>query len=216
MRKVVLAGVALLAAGSANAQVKVGIVDSLSGPVASIGVPYDKGFKAWEAGPMDAGGQKLIITTIDDASDPAVAARAAKKLVEEDHVDVLLGSAGTPASNAVYSVAAEAKVPMIITGNSFIPGERGAWEITIPQPPPLMIAADLPMMQKAGVKTIAYIGYSDGWGDLVYDSLKQIVEPAGIKVIANERYARADTSVTPQILKIMALHADAAFTGGSG
>jgi branched-chain amino acid transport system substrate-binding protein len=216
MRKVVLAGVALLAAGSANAQVKVGIVDSLSGPVASIGVPYDKGFKAWEAGPMDAGGQKLIITTIDDASDPAVAARAAKKLVEEDHVDVLLGSAGTPASNAVYSVAAEAKVPMIITGNSFIPGERGAWEITIPQPPPLMIAADLPMMQKAGVKTIAYIGYSDGWGDLVYDSLKQIVEPAGIKVIANERFARSDTSVTPQILKILALHPDAVFTGGSG
>jgi len=66
------------------------------------------------------------------------------------------------------------------------------------------------------VKTIAYIGYSDGWGDLVYDSLKQIVEPAGIKVIANERFARSDTSVTPQILKILALHPDAVFTGGSG
>jgi len=216
MRIMVLTGAALLAAGSVHAQVKVGIVDSLSGPVASIGVPYDKGYKAWEAGPMDAGGQKLIITEIDDASDPAVAARAAKKLVEEDHVDVLLGSAGTPASNAVYGVAYEAKVPMIVTGNSFIPGERGAWEITIPQPPPLMIAADLPMMQKAGVKTIAYIGYSDGWGDLVYDSLLKIVEPAGIKVIANERYARSDTSVTPQILKILALHPDAVFTGGSG
>ena len=216
MRIMVLAGVAVLAAGGANAQVKVGIVDSLSGPVASIGVPYDKGYKAWEAGPMDTGGVKLIITEIDDASDPAVAARAAKKLVEEDHVDVLLGSAGTPASNAVYGVAYEAKVPMIITGNSFIPGERGAWEITIPQPPPLMIAADLPMMQKAGVKTIAYIGYSDGWGDLVYDSLLKIVEPAGIKVIANERFARSDTSVTPQILKILALHPDAVFTGGSG
>src|SRR5271156_1771073 len=127
MRIMVLTGAALLAAGSVHAQVKVGIVDSLSGPVASIGVPYDKGYKAWEAGPMDAGGQKLIITEIDDASDPAVAARAAKKLVEEDPVDARHGPAGTPASNAVYGVAYEAKVPMIVPGNSFIPGERGAW-----------------------------------------------------------------------------------------
>ncbi len=196
----------------AEAQVKVGIIDSLSGPVASIGVPYAKGFAAWEAG----GTQGMKIIQIDDTSDPAAAARAAKKLVEEEHVDVLVGSAGTPTSLAIYGVAVESKTPMIITANGLVTGERGAWEITIPQPVPLMISADVEAMKKAGVKTIGYIGFSDAWGDLVYDSLIKIVEPLGIKVVANERYGRADTSVTPQILKIMALRPDAVFTGGSG
>ncbi len=211
--KLALATIAAVAAASqAQAQVKVGIINSLSGPVASIGVPYNKGFLAWQAG----GTQGMKIIQIDDASDPAAAARAAKKLVEEEHVDVLVGSAGTPTSMAIYGVAAESKTPMIITANGLVPGERGAWEITIPQPVPLMISADVEAMKKANVKTIGYIGFSDAWGDLVHDSLIKIVEPLGIKVIANERYARADTSVTPQILKIMALHPDAVFTGGSG
>jgi branched-chain amino acid transport system substrate-binding protein len=210
-----LAGFAL-APAVAQAQVKVGIITSMSGPVASIGVPYSKGYDAWLAGNSDMSGQKFTLLRIDDASDPAAAARAAKKLIEEDKVDVLLGSAGSPTSLAIYGVAAEAKVPMLITANAEVPGERGDWEITIPQPAPLMIAADLEQMKKAGIKTIAYIGYSDAWGDLVYDSLVKTVEPAGIKITMNERYARADTSVTPQILKIIASRPDAVFTGGSG
>ena len=215
MRTKLLALTLLLLAAPATAQVRVGIITSNSGPAASIGIPYAKGYAAWNAGPSDTGGKTLIITQIDDASDPAVAARAAKKLIEDDHVDVIVGSAGTPASLAIYGVAAEAHVPMVLTANAGVPGERGMWEITIPQPVPLMIAADLPQMQKDGVKTIAFIGYSDAFGDLVYDSLKQIVEPAGIKVTMNERFARADTSVTPQILKIIASRPDAVFTGGS-
>ena len=210
-----LAATALLAA-PAQAQVKVGLITSLSGPVASIGVPYAKGFAAFQAGTTEVAGKKLTFIQIDDASDPSAAARAAKKLIEEDHVDVIVGSAGTPTTLAAYGVAYEAKVPMIITANGLVTGERGSWEITIPQPVPLMISADIEQMKKAGVKTIGYIGYSDAWGDLVYDGLVKAVEPAGMKVVANERYARADTSVTPQILKIMALRPDAVFTGGSG
>jgi branched-chain amino acid transport system substrate-binding protein len=206
----------IAAAGAAHAQVAVGIITSLSGPVSSIGIPYDKGYKAWEAGGTEVAGQKLKLIEIDDASDPSAAARAAKKLIEEDHVDVILGAASTPASMAVYGVSSEAKVPLIITANGLVPGEKGAWEITIPQPPELMVAADIPMMQKAGVKTVAYIGYSDAWGDLVYNALLQSVKGTDIKLIANERYARTDTSVTPQVLKIIAMHPDAVLTGGSG
>jgi branched-chain amino acid transport system substrate-binding protein len=63
---------------------------------------------------------------------------------------------------------------------------------------------------------VAYIGYSDAWGDLVYNALTQSVQGTDIKVVMNERYARTDTSVTPQILKIIAAHPDAVLTGGSG
>jgi branched-chain amino acid transport system substrate-binding protein len=200
----------------AVAQVKVGVVISQSGPIASIGVPYMKGIAAFMAGGGMAGGQKLELITIDDGSDPAASARAAKKLIEEDKVDILVGSAGAPPSLALYGVAAEAKVPLIITANVAIPGDKGAWEITIPQPAPLMVAADVAHMKAHGVKRVAYIGFSDAWGDIVYDALKQTAGPAGIEIISNERFARTDASVTPQILKIMALHPDAVLTGGSG
>jgi branched-chain amino acid transport system substrate-binding protein len=210
------AALASLAPAMAQAQIKVGVVMSQSGAVSSIGIPYVKGIAAFMAGNTDIAGQKLQLIQIDDASDPAAAARAAKKLIEEEHVDVLLGSAGSPASLALYGVAAEAHVPVLITANALVPGERGAWEITVPQPAPLMVAGDIEHMKKHGIKTVAFIGYGDAWGDLVYDALIRNAEPAGIKVVANERFARADTSVTPQVLKIIAARPDAVLTGGSG
>jgi branched-chain amino acid transport system substrate-binding protein len=66
------------------------------------------------------------------------------------------------------------------------------------------------------VKTVGYIGFSDAWGDLVYDALTKSAPAAGIKVVSNERYARADASVTGQVLKIVALRPDAVITGTSG
>lgn len=220
MRHFKLAASAILAstvaAASAQAQVVVGIITSLSGPVSSIGIPYARGYAAWEAGGTEVAGEQLKLIQIDDASDPSAAARAAKKLIEEDHVDVVLGAASSPASLAVYGVTSEAKVPLIITANALVPGDKGAWEITIPQPAELMVAADVQMMKKANVHTVAYIGYSDAWGDLVYNALMHSVQGTDIKVIMNERYARNDTSVTPQVLKIIAAHPDAVLTGGSG
>ena len=100
--------------------------------------------------------------------------------------------------------------------NVVVPGEGAQWSITVPQEPLLMVTADVEAMKKAGIKTVAYIGFSDVWGDLVYNALKKAAEPAGIEILTNERYARADTSVTAQILKVMAAHPDAVLTGGSG
>jgi len=71
-------------------------------------------------------------------------------------------------------------------------------------------------MKKSGVKTLGYIGFSDAWGDLVYDAVTELAPLAGIKVISNERYARADSSVTGQVLKIVSLKPDAVITGTSG
>ena len=72
-------------------------------------------------------------------------------------------------------------------------------------------------MKQNGVKTVGYIGFSDAWGDLVYDALMKAapVLPAS-RSSGNERYARADQSVTGQVLKIVALRPDAVMTGGAG
>ena len=220
MRKLVgtlLAGLAAVAlAGPARADVTIGVVMSMTGPVSSIGLPYMKGFAAAEAGTPDIGGQKIHVIAIDDQSDPSAGARAARKLIEEDHADVIVGSAGTPVSNAVYSVAAKAKVPMVYTANGAIPGPAGAYEITIPQPMGLVLSAVAEHMQKAGVHTVAFIGFNDAFSNAVLAGLKQNTDKLGIRIVDDERYARNDTSVTPQVLKMIAAHPDAMFTGGSG
>ena len=216
LRTCLAAAVAATLCVPARADVTVGIVMSMTGPVSSIGLPYMKGIAAAMAGTSEVAGQKLKLVQIDDRSDPTASAQAGKKMIEDEHVDVLVGSAGTPASLALYSVAAEAHVPLIITANTSVPGERGGWEVSIPQPAALMMKAVAEHMQAHGIHTVGYIGFNDGWGDSVYDGMQVTGQPRGIRIIANERYARNDTSVTPQALKLIGVHPDAMLTGGAG
>ena len=205
-----------LAAQALAADLKVGFITSLSGPVSSLGIPYGKGIQAAAAFKSEIGGRKVQLIQLDDASDPSTAARNARKLIDEDKVDVIIGTAGSPGALAIAAVSRETKTPLISIANANLPGPDGAWMVTIPQPAPLMIGAVVEHMKKQGIKTVGYIGFSDAWGDLVYDSLMQAAGPAGIKVLTNERYARADTAVTGQALKIMAVRPDAVIAGGSG
>jgi branched-chain amino acid transport system substrate-binding protein len=208
----------LLAVSSASAaDLTVGFVTSLSGPGASIGIPYEKGILAGDAYAAKIGDTNIKLIRLDDASDPSAASRDARKLVEEDKVDILIGTSGTPGVVAMAVVAAETKTPMIsLTPANQPQSANGQWMISIPQPPPMMVAAIVERMKKDGVKKAAYIGFSDSWGDLVYDALMKNVGAAQIDVVTNERYARADTSVTGQTLKIVSAQPDAVITGGSG
>lgn len=199
------------------ADITVGFVTSLSGPGASIGIPYEKGILAGEAYVSKIGDVKVKLIRLDDASDPSAATRNARKLVEEEKVDVLMGTSGVPGTIAMAVVAAETKTPIIsLTPATQPQSPNGQWLISIPQPPPLMVAAVVERMAQDKVKRAAYIGFSDSWGDLVYSALTQNAPTKNIEVVTNERYARADTSVTGQTLKIIAARPDAVITGGSG
>ena len=198
------------------ADLKVGVVTSLSGPGSSIGIPYAKGIQAAIAYKGEAAGRKIQLIQLDDASDPSTAARNARKLVDEEKVDVLIGTSGVPGSMAIAAVARESKTPMLAITPMNLSGSDSAWTVTTAQPVPLMISAVVDAMKKAGIKTVGYIGFSDSWGDLVYDGLQKNAETAGMKVLTNERYARADASVTGQVLKIVAARPEAVLTGGSG
>jgi len=207
----------LSASASLGADLTVGFVTSLSGPGSSIGIPYEKGVLAGHAYAAKVGDVNIKLIRLDDASDPSAATRNARKLVEEEKVDVLMGTSGVPGTTAMAVVGAETKTPMISLTPAPAPQHaNGQWLISIPQPPPLMVAAVVDKMKKANVKKAAYIGFSDSWGDLVYDGLMKNVAGSSIEVVTNERYARADTSVAGQTLKIIAAHPDAVITGGSG
>ena len=204
------------AAGASAADLKVGLSVSLSGPNSSLGIPYAKGMQAAIAYKPEINGRKVQLIVLDDGSDPTNAGRNARKLVEEEKVDILMGSSGVPATIAISQVGRESKTPMIGLSPISLPPSESDWTVTVAQPPQLMIDAVVQRMKRDGVKTVGYIGFTDAWGDLVYNSLMKATEPAGIKVVTNERYARADQSVTGQVLKIVAAHPDAVMTGGSG
>ena len=212
----VAACAAALASGALAADLKVGLSVSLTGPNSSLGVPYAKGMQAALAYKHEIDGHEVKLIVLDDGSDPTTAGRNARKLVEEDKVDVLMGTSGVPAAIAMAQVARESKTPMIgLTPISLDPKEN-PWVVTVAQPTQLMVDAVVERMKRNGVKTVGYIGFSDAWGDLVYDAMMKAAPAAGIKVVSNERYARSDQSVTGQVLKIVALHPDAVMTGGAG
>jgi branched-chain amino acid transport system substrate-binding protein len=214
----IAAGLCILASSTAAdaKDITVGFITSLSGPVSSLGIPYQKGIKTAIAYQGEIGGHKIKVIELDDASNPTEASRNARKLIDEEKVDIILGSAGGPSTLAIAAIARENKTQQLALSNTDLPGPDGAWMITIPQSAPLMISAVIDRMKANGVKTVGYIGYSDSWGDLVYNSLVKAAQSADIKVVSNERYARSDSAVTGQIIKIVALRPDAVITGTSG
>jgi branched-chain amino acid transport system substrate-binding protein len=211
-----LAGLTL-AATSAQAQITVGFVTSLSGPAASIGVNYEKGMNAAYAYQDKIDGVNIKLIKLDDGSDPSTATQNARKLVQEDHVDIMIGTSSAPGTNAMLSVANELKVPFIGISpvNLPIPKQGHPWGIAVPQTPRLMVKVIADRMKREGIKTTGFIGFSDAWGDLVYNGAIAAENDGDPKVTSNERYARTDTSVTAQALKVIATHPDAVLDGGS-
>ena len=213
-----LAASAALAAGlalsaQAAAEVKIGVIASTTGPGASLGIPYRNVYTNL---PPQIAGQPAKFVILDDGSDPSTTVKNARKLVDEEKVDILLGPTFTPGCLAVSDVAVEAKIAMICLAPVVVPPAKMPWVYSIPQSVPVMIAGVVEHMKANGGKTIAYIGFADGWGDLVLKALEATAGPAGIKIVASERYNRPDTSVNAQVLKLIAAKPDAILVGGSG
>ena len=206
-----------MAFASAQAgQIKIGLITPLSGPIASQGVPYAKGVAAGKHHIGEINAHTITLIELDDASDPSLSARNARKLIDEDNVDVLIGTGGVPGAMALASISREMEVPLVSFTPLFLPPERADWAVTTAQPADLMIRAVVEDMAEAGLETVGYIGFADSWGDLAYRELLAAAEAAGIEVVANERYARSDTSVTGQALKIMVANPDAVIGGTAG
>jgi branched-chain amino acid transport system substrate-binding protein len=208
-----LIGLASVATQTAAQELKLGVTITTTGPAAALGIPQKNTLAIL---PETIGGLTLKIIQLDDGGDPATATTNARRLITEDKVDVLLGSSTTPPTNAVAGVAYEAGVPHFCLGPTVFQPGREKWSVVMPQPVSLMAKALFGHMVKGGVKTVGIIGFADSWGDLWVKAFKDIAEPLGLKLIAEERYARADTSVAGQALKLVAAKPDAILVAASG
>ena len=205
------------AAGAAQAEIKVGVTVSATGPAASLGIPERN---TVDLMPKEIGDQKITYIVLDDASDTTSAVKNIRKLVSEDKVDVVLGSTISPNSLAMIDVAAESKTPMIswAAASRIVEpmDDKRHWVFKTPQNDAQMSTAIVEHMTSNGVKTVAFIGFADAYGEGWYEQFKGVAEARGIQIVANERFNRTDTSVTGQVLKLMSARPDAMFIAGSG
>lgn len=207
---------ALVLPGAAFAQsneIVIGISVSTTGPAAALGIPERNSL---EFVAKEIGGVPLKVIVLDDAGDPTTATTNARRFVTESKADIIMGSSTTPPSIAVSNVAAEANIPHFGLAPFPITPERAKWSVSMPQPIPIIGKVMYDHMKKNNVKTLGYIGYSDSYGDLWFNDIKTQAEPMGMKVVAEERFARPDTSVTGQVLKLVAANPDAILVGASG
>ena len=200
-------------AGAAQADITIGISLPLTGPASGLGIPMKNYIALW---PQTIAGEKLNVIMLDDATDPTNGVKNAKRFVTEDKVDIIMGSAATPVAIAMADVAAESKTVQLAFSPAQLPPGKDAWTFRLPQSNAVMAHAMVEHMKRQGVKTVGFLGYTDAYGEGWLKDFTPIAEKAGIKVIAVERFARPDTSVTAQALKLTSANPDAMLIVASG
>ena len=164
----------------------------------------------------EIGGVPLKVIVLDDGGDPTNATTNARRFVTKSKADIIMGSSTTPPTIAISNVANEAGIPHIGLAPLPITPERAKWSVDMPQPVPIMGKVLYEHMKAHNIKTVGYIGYSDSYGDLWFNDLKKQAVPMGIAIVDEERFARPDTSVAGQVLKLVAANPDAILVGASG
>ncbi|WP_421375846.1 ABC transporter substrate-binding protein [Paraburkholderia sp. DD10] len=201
----------------AHAEVKIGVTVSATGPAASLGIAQKNTIALL---PKEIDGQKIDYIVLDDASDPTLAVKNTRKLTSEDHVDALIGSTIVPNSLAMIDVAARSETPMIALAAAASIVEpmdaKRAWVFKTPQNDALMAGAIVQNMVAHHVKTVGFIGFADAYGESWLTEFRKDAEKANIKLVASERFARNDTSVTGQVLKIVSQNPDAVLIAAAG
>src|SRR3954451_22534678 len=196
-----------------TAEVTIGITTTTTGPGAALGIPERN---ALEFVPKEIGGVPLKVIVLDDGGDPTTATTNARRFVTESKADIIMGSALTPPTIAVSNVANEVGIPHFGLAPFPITPERMKWSVAMPQPIPIMGKVLYQHMKSKGVKSVGYIGYSDSYGDLWFNDFKAQAIPMGMTLATEERFARPDTSVAGQVLKLLAANPDAILVGASG
>ena len=201
------------APGRVLADITIGVTLPLTGPAAGLGIPVKKGLALW---PTTIGGEKINLIVLDDASDATQGVKNARRFVDEDHVDIIIGSVATPVGVAIADVASQSHTVQLALSPVDLPEGKGDWTFRLAHSTAVMANALVYHMQKHGIKTLGFIGYTDAYGESWLKDISKQAAAAGINVVDVERFARADTSVAGQALKLAVSNPDAILVVASG
>lgn len=211
--KTLIATAVVLVASAAQADITIGVCLPLTGPASGLGIPINNQIKLW---PTTIAGEKVKVIVLDDATDPTNGVKNAKRFVTDDKVDIIMGSAATPVAIPMAAVATEAETVQLALSPTVLPPGKDGWVFRMPQSTLVMAHAMVGLMKKQGVKTVGLLGYTDAYGETWLKDFTVEAEKNGLKLIASERFARSDTSVTAQALKLVAANPDAMLIVASG
>ena len=212
-----LAVIAMLPSLPAAAQVRIGLMVSATGPTSAIGIPQKN---TGELLPARIGDTSIEYVQFDDGGDTTRAVQNAKKLIQESRVDAIIGPSTTPNALAILDLIAENEIPLMATvGTQSVVEPLDAkrrWVFKTTQNDDLISAALVAHMLKHKVRTVGFIGLNDPYGENWAKVFGGQAQKAGIKLVASERYARTDQSVTGQALRLLAAKPDAVLVAGVG
>jgi branched-chain amino acid transport system substrate-binding protein len=203
--------------GPARADIVIGALLSLTGPSASLGIPARNTI---ELLPTRIGGEAVRWVVLDDASDPATAVRGARKLVDQEHVDVIIGPSNTPCSVAILDVAAETGTPFLsLSGSNAViepPEASRRWAFKMFPAERLATGQMAEHMKRSGVVGLSQIGFATGLGDGYFAAMRADAAARSNPILAEARYNPDDTAVTGQVLRLMQPRPGAVFVAASG
>ncbi|MFC0031007.1 substrate-binding domain-containing protein [Micromonospora chaiyaphumensis] len=205
--------------GGDAAPVKVGLVYSQSGPLASYGKQYIEGFKAGldfaTKGTGKVGDRKVELTEVDDAGDPAKAVSAAKDLIGKG-TKIIAGSTSSGVALQVAPIAAQNKV-LFISGPAATDAVTGANKYTFRsgrQSYQDVVTAKSFIGDAAGKKVVVFA--QDGaFGDANEAAVKAVIGGAGANV-SGVRAPASATEFTPFASQIKAAKPDLLFVAWAG
>lgn len=202
------ASVAMMAAaiGVAHADIKIGATLAETGPAGALGDPEAKTLRLLVKEINDKGGvngQKIELIVYDDNGDPNKARTFATRLVEKDQVVAIIGGTTTGATMAVIPVVEEAKIPFIsLAGAIEIIDPVKKWVFKTPHTDRMACAKIFDDIKKRGLRKIALISSTDGFGSSMRNQCLATVGEYGLDIVADEKYGPQDVDMTPQLTNI--------------
>jgi branched-chain amino acid transport system substrate-binding protein len=202
------AGTAIAISVSAQAQqpIKIGSFLAVTGPASFLGDPEAKTLRLYVDQVNKAGGvngRKLEVVIYDSAGDAKQAATFARRLIEEDKVDIIVGGSTTGETMAVVPLVEEAQIPFIsLAGASVIVEPVKKWVFKMPHSDRMAVEKAYEDMKKRNLTNVAVIGGSGGFDQSCRKEAAAMAPKYGMKVVADETYAATDSDMSPQLTKI--------------
>ena len=209
LRKIVtIAAIAVGTSLSAFAAdpIKIGSVLSVTGPAAFLGDPQLKTLQLYvekinkEGGVL---GRQLQLIHYDDGSDASKANGFAKRLVDDDKVDVIIGGSNTGSTMSMIPVVEKAEIPFMSMGGAVVVVEPvKKWVLKTPHTDRMAAEKIFDDMKKRGLTKVALFSETSGFGASGKKESEIMAAKMGITLVANETYGPKDTDMTPQLTKI--------------
>jgi len=209
--KLASATLATLAATSIGAwaqsgEIKIGTVLSVTGPAAFLGDPELKTLQLYIERINAAGGvigRKLALVHYDDGGDANKANGFAKRLIESDNVDLIIGGTTTGATMAMAPLVEKAGVPFVsLAGGVVVVEPVKKWIFKTPHTDRMAAEKIFADMNKRGLKKVALLSETSGFGQSGRKETLAVAAKHGIDLVADETYGAKDADVTAQLTKI--------------